>query len=376
MSKQIFSAAQREAIWLAHEKKCAYTRELIDVSSFHIDHVIAESLADDPAELAKTKLELGLPDDFDINGYGNLLPCKPGPNLQKGAIVFNKPHSHFFLGVAASKVKEIENHLLLLEKRKLRGKAIVLLQQCLEKGELSAEEVARILEDYSNEPEQIFELIQSMQFADSTEIRFIAKAEIDALRDRPVRLGTNAHLDGVTLTNAAKETRQVRTCREYDEAICQGYFAYSNFDIKMSTWFEHQCGLLKSLKAAATPKQSFVSAPRVGVLDLELLPFSLFPYVGETQEPGATAAATYQSKVDDGTLVIKRIRQNMLRIEEPEGMGQQLIEVARADFSGGGIEEILLFQYIYATHGTLGAGGVRILTRKSPTGLFESTKSI
>jgi hypothetical protein len=33
MANHKFSAAEREAIWLAHEKKCPYTRELIDVSS-------------------------------------------------------------------------------------------------------------------------------------------------------------------------------------------------------------------------------------------------------------------------------------------------------------------------------------------------------
>jgi hypothetical protein len=42
MANQKFSAAEREATWLAHEKKCAYTRELIDVSSFHIDHIVPE----------------------------------------------------------------------------------------------------------------------------------------------------------------------------------------------------------------------------------------------------------------------------------------------------------------------------------------------
>jgi hypothetical protein len=49
MSSQKFSSAEREAIWLAHEKKCAYTRELLGVSDFHIDHVVPESLADDTA---------------------------------------------------------------------------------------------------------------------------------------------------------------------------------------------------------------------------------------------------------------------------------------------------------------------------------------
>ena len=42
MANQKFSAAEREATWLAHEKKCAYTRELMDVSSFHIDHIVPE----------------------------------------------------------------------------------------------------------------------------------------------------------------------------------------------------------------------------------------------------------------------------------------------------------------------------------------------
>ncbi len=52
-------------------------------------------------------------------------------------------------------------------------------------------------------------------------------------------------------------------------------------------------------------------------------------------------------------------------------MGQQLIEVARADLNGDGIEDILLFEYCYATHGTLGYGGVRILTRTGPSKRFE-----
>jgi len=52
-------------------------------------------------------------------------------------------------------------------------------------------------------------------------------------------------------------------------------------------------------------------------------------------------------------------------------MGQQLVEVARADFNGDGCEDILLFEYCYATHGTLGFGGVRILSRRSIDGKFE-----
>jgi len=64
------------------------------------------------------------------------------------------------------------------------------------------------------------------------------------------------------------------------------------------------------------------------------------------------------------------VSQNLLRIESA-AMGQQLIEVARADFNGDGIEDILLFEYCYATGGTLGFGGIKIITRLSSDGMFE-----
>jgi hypothetical protein len=157
--------------------------------------------------------------------------------------------------------------------------------------------------------------------------------------------------------------------QEYDTAIQAGFYAYSHFNIKMSAFFEHQCGLLNSLQTATAPKCSFIADLKVGIVDLELMPFSLFPSFGD-HSCTVDASVTYQSKVSDGTIVVKRLRQNLLQIEEPEGMGQQLIEVARADFNGDGIEDILLLNTAM-THGTLGFGGIRILTRKSADGLFE-----
>lgn len=216
----------------------------------------------------------------------------------------------------------------------------------------------------------IFHLLESMPFSNLEEVRFVAKADIETLRDQPVQLGQNSHIDGVTLTNSDNQTRHIRTCREYDEAIEQGYFAYSNFDIKMSTWFQHQCGLLSSLQAATTPSLSFIAEPRVSLLDLDLLPFSLFPNFEDADEE-IDSSATYQSKVDDGTLVVTKTKQNLLQIENKNGIAQKLIEVARADFNGDGIEDILLFEYCYATHGTMGFGGICILTRATQDGKFE-----
>ncbi|MEI6314395.1 MAG: hypothetical protein WCO89_05960 [Syntrophus sp. (in: bacteria)] len=370
MAEQKFTAAEREAIRSAHEKKCAYTRELLDVASFHIDHVLPEKLAHTPEDLEKTKAKLGLGDNFKLTGFENLLPCKPGTNLQKGSLIFESARIHYFLGLAASKKSSFEGHLARIEQRKNRGRALILLQQCLERGELSPDDVVMILDQYADQPTEIFKLIEGMKFADA-EVHAVVKADIEELRNRPIRLGSNNEIDGVTLTDDSNEQIHVRTCKEYDAAIETGYFPMTSFDIKMATFFEHQCGLLKALEAASTPSVSYIASPRVGIVDLHLLPFSLFPNIGE--EPmSQESEATYQSKIDNGTLVVRRIKQNLLVVEEHEGMGQQLIEVVRADFNCDGVEDILLFEYCYATQGTLGYGGIRILTRKDSTSRFEN----
>ena len=59
-------------------------------------------------------------------------------------------------------------------------------------------EVPRTLQQYFDRPEQIFGLIEGMPSADLAEVRFIAKAEIEALRDRPIRPKERVCIDGVT----------------------------------------------------------------------------------------------------------------------------------------------------------------------------------
>jgi hypothetical protein len=374
VSSQKFTASEREAIWSAHEKKCAYTRELLDVSNFHIDHIIPETLTNKPTELAQVKTRLGLALDFDVLGYENLLPCSTVRNLQKGSVIFADAHIHYFLGIASSKISIVKDHLEKIEKRGTHGKTLILLQQCLDRGELTLSEVVDILEKYTDRPEGIFNLIEKMQFSDANEISVIAKSDIESLLDRPIKFGQNDHIDSLTLTNDANERICVQTCREYITAINDGFYALTTFDMKMATFFVHQGGLLQALQTATTPQISFIANPKVGIFDLELIPFSIFPHIGEYCDEDISITepiATYQSKVNDGTIVIKQLRQNLLQVSEPEGMGHQLVEVVRADFNGNGIEDILVFSYSYATHGTLGFGGVLILTRTTADGMFE-----
>ena len=123
MADQKFSASEREALWLAYGKKCGYKREPLDISNFHIDHILPESLADNPEEFERVKIELGLNKNFDLMGFENLLPCKPPVNEQKSSLVLEPPFIYYFLGIAASKKPDIEKNLEQIKKRNIRGRA-------------------------------------------------------------------------------------------------------------------------------------------------------------------------------------------------------------------------------------------------------------
>jgi hypothetical protein len=370
MANQKFSAAQRAALFRAHGGKCFYTRGALSIGSFHIDHIIPETLLSDPKRLAEVEAALQLPDDFDLLGFENLVPAAPERNLQKSDIVFNEHDARYYLALAKEKKASVEEEFAKIERRNTGGKALVLLQEALESGKLSPDDVARILEKHREQPEAIFRLLEQIAFADSGYVSEIAKDDIESLRDRPV-FGAEVFGggDGLTLTHDSLGKRSVRTCREYDQAIGEGYYPYTTFDIKGAAFFEHRSGLLRVLEKAAPPERSFIDSPRVGITDLHLLPYRLFPNISPdfTEEQ---LGGTYQDKLSEGSMVVKDVRQNSITIES-NCMGQRIIEVARADFNGDGLEDILLFEYAWATEGTLGFGGIRVFTRKSADGMFE-----
>jgi len=271
----------------------------------------------------------------------------------------------------AKRKKEIVNDAL--EKiiiRNKKGKATIRLIQYLECGMLSREDVSSILDKHGESPQEIFTLLKELEFEGSDNVNVVSKEKIDDLLTLKIQLGGDDHIPGLDLWSEEFGEIHVTTCLEYDQAIAKGYFPKSNFDIMLSISFEHQCGLLKALKKACTPSASYVSAPRRGIVDLNILPFSFFPNVAE-QGGEYGGGETYQDKIRKGELFIRSVNQNSIIIEEAEGMGQFLVEVVRADFNNDGMEEILLYECCYATHGALIYGGIRVITRRNGDSLFE-----
>ena len=64
------------------------------------------------------------------------------------------------------------------------GRALILLQQCLERGGVTPSEVAEILEKHAEQPEEIFPLIEGMKFSDASEITHCQNRDRRSVTDR------------------------------------------------------------------------------------------------------------------------------------------------------------------------------------------------
>lgn len=227
----------------------------------------------------------------------------------------------------------------------------------------------------SVKPKEItFELVESIKFADGTEVKSITKADIETLRDLPIDMGGNK-TDGVTLTKRRNDKIHVRTCREYDTALEGGYYPSSTYDISMASWFKYPCGLLNLLEAAAIPQRSFLPTAKEGIFDLKLIPLSLFPVVTDFEQAYGynIENLTYQDQVEKGLLKVTDKGQNWFSCED-DGLRQHLTEVARADFNSDGVEDLLLSEAVHATQGTYRTYNLIILTRNSTDEKFEKVE--
>jgi hypothetical protein len=367
MSGQQLDPITREALWAAHGRRCAYTHELLDLASMHVDHILPESLSNDTALQFETFRRLGLPEEFSITGLENLLPCKPGANLKKSSTIFPDSSVYYLLGVGATKKPVVLENIASIQRRLDTGRAVVLYQQLFASGTVSHDDLIRLAIDPTAE---ILRLSRKFETGGGTVLDAIARADIQELLDAPFKPGGNESVDGITLRTEAGAQTFVRSCTEYYAALNAGYSPYTSFDMKMAAFFEQRCGLLQALRTARISVNSYLSHPYVALADLDLLPSDLFPDLEGGFDGGRLAHSTYQDLLDSGVLAVKRIGSTIVHVEAA-GMGQRLVELARADFDGDGFEELLVHDYSYAVQGTYGYGTALILGRSSPNGPFE-----
>lgn len=204
-------------------------------------------------------------------------------------------------------------------------------------------------------------LSRPLHFADGDVKGCVSAAQAGRLRERKLALGENRDTNGVTLTHPGNmaEQRQVATCSEYDEATAQGWYALTTYDLSMESFFRRDCALIDALSKAAPAKRSFIKEPRVGLNDMDIVSASVLQGFVPIGTPDATLGTLMRAgafTVDErGPLVLKLSSNNFTATLE---------ELARADFNGDGLEDILVLSAIHAQGGTLRDYETKLLTRE------------
>ena len=149
MSKKRFSTAERYAVWFVHEKRCWLCRRPLEFIDTAIDHVLPESLLDDPAKLGKVLSDLGLPRDFNINGPENWLPCHRTCNEQKADSHVNPPVVRYLLDRMARRVPEVKRQVAQISDGARRGSSVARLLVAIEQGQIAPEQLRQLGLDLS-----------------------------------------------------------------------------------------------------------------------------------------------------------------------------------------------------------------------------------
>jgi hypothetical protein len=82
-AKRRFSYVERYAIWSCNEKRCWWCKEPLRLPEVTVDHVLPESLLSNDDLRQRILADYGLPNDFNINGFENWLPCHNHCNQSK-----------------------------------------------------------------------------------------------------------------------------------------------------------------------------------------------------------------------------------------------------------------------------------------------------
>jgi hypothetical protein len=181
-----------------------------------------------------------------------------------------------------------------------------------------------------------------------------------------------------TLSDDHDTGRQVRSLREYRQAVAEGFYPVTTHAISTVTGFfqplEAVVGLLRKAKV---PAESFIDEPRVGVSNVKLMPASVLQHPFEEVDTLARRpqVGTIYDLVEAGLAAITDVGTDFLRLEFHFGDEHRILnsifEVMRADLDGDGIEDILVDIAVALSLGSFNYSALGILRRKGPDEPFS-----
>ena len=201
----------------------------------------------------------------------------------------------------------------------------------------------------------------------------VSPADVAVLLQRPVAAPLEPGIDGVRLSSRDGSVRIARTCEDYLDLLRSGWLADVAFDETAESAFNLTCVTLAFLAEAGRPRVSHIASPRLGIGDVVLLPAIILPAASAADRRALAQAAADGKTVAD---LIDRLDPSTT-ISPAEvrfryrGIEQALHELARADFDGDGVEDLLVFVDEWAVAGPYRAAYHLVLTRTSADGPFS-----
>ena len=118
-----------------------YCGEPLRLRDLEIDHIVPQSLEDDVAAWAHVREQQGLPDDFDINSYGNLAPACSACNGKKSALNLRAGRIGIELANAKRLTRQVEALIARFGKQSEAETVRFLIAEALSTGRLSQADV-------------------------------------------------------------------------------------------------------------------------------------------------------------------------------------------------------------------------------------------
>ncbi|WP_179953979.1 HNH endonuclease [Denitrobaculum tricleocarpae] len=380
MAEQKFNYFERRALWEAHDKRCAYCRDPISFAEMEVDHVLPESLLNDEAEWAHVREEQGLLRDFSLRGYENLQPSCRACNSRKRAEVFPAGRTAIELGVTRKKKIIVEELVQRFRKADETDKLRFAIAGALGSGTISEEEVSETMAK-ARESSGVFRLSSVFKLFGDAPLRDISKSDYKHYLNTKISLPPEME-NGLRLISQGGKEVYVTTLQEFQEAVDNSFYAYSNFEMSVEFQsFKRPLALLQTIKAAKVPEKSFIDNPRIGLSDISLLPATLlFLTEDMTNDPAFAGqreelkGRSIQDLVSSGDARVTRVGANSIGIDY-DGGRTFMFELMRADVTGDGIQDMVIHWGAGVHGGTYGTASVLVLTRLTENEMFSVTRA-
>jgi len=370
MSQQRFSDIHRQALWEAHRKRCLYCKKPLLFKELIIDHVIPEKTAKDDNQLARLRITHGLGADFNIAGDENLAPACHACNTDKMDRLLSPERAALVLTQVEARLPKVNRLEARYQKQANDDDVMLGVSVALEKGLISPAEVENILRRYESGDLEV-NLYKSLQFVGGVSVAALRRSEVDRLFDEPVAM-LNSQPARLDLEHADGRTREIRTTREYRDAIAHGFVPTCNAMVGFATLFDLPLAVFTAMQRAQPARVSFIREPRIGIVDLKYMPVSMLPKGWISREDGG--CKTLEEVKGNGTLKVVSSTSHSLDIEY-DYFSRIMVEIMRADLDEDGIEDILVYWYDSSLQGTYKNGGTFILTRRAADAPFERLSS-